>query len=312
MGPGWLGIDWQEPCFGKDMLSRKVNRWLSIAKGIWVGIGQDQVEVMAGGVAFFGTLSLFPAIAVLVLVYGLFANPAELEGQLSWVAQSLVPLARDVLRDSLRLAGTARTTFGFGALGALLLAVYGASRATNAVLLSIQVASGDKETRGFLSQLRLNLTITASVLVSVGLLLVPFAAAPGVLSRLGIDDSVIKLLQWLRWPCLWFAFFTGVLFLYRFAPQKMARRRQARFWPGALAATIAWTLVSWGFSFYAAKLGGYAGTYGPAAAFAVFMTWVYLTSFIIIAGAELNSELYLQAAPSRAVTSEVPGQAAQR
>jgi len=292
------------------MASIKANRWLSVAKGIWVGIGRDQVEVMAGGVAFFGTLSLFPAIAALVLVYGLFADPTALEGQLTWVAQSLVPLARDVLRDSLHLAGTARTSFGFGALGALVLAIYGVSRSTNAILLSIQAASGDTETRGFLSQLRLNLTFTTSALVSVGIVLVPFAAAPGVLTRLGIGEDVIDVLLWLRWPCLWFGFFAGVLFLYRWAPQKRARRVQARFWPGAVAATIAWTLVSFGFSFYAAKLGGYDGTYGPAAAFAVFMTWLYLTSFIVIAGAELNSELK-QPAASRAAQTELPGQAAQ-
>lgn len=274
------------------MMSMVKNDIVPIARRVWEEVGRDQVEVLAGGVAFFGMLSLFPAIAAVVLVYGLFANPAELEGQLTWIAQSLVPLARDVLQDSLRLAGTARTTLSLGATSALLLAIYGASRATNAILLSVQTASGDKEMRGFLAQLRLNLVFTTTALVSLGLALIPLAATPGILLRLGVSDAMVNFLLWLRWPFLWLGFYCGVVFLYQWAPTRKVRASQGRVWPGALAATIAWTLVSFGFSFYAARLGGYGGTYGPAAAIAVFMTWLFLTAFIVIAGAELNSELW--------------------
>lgn len=286
------------------MMSMVKRDILPVVRRLWREIARDQVEVLAGGVAFFGTLSLFPAIAALVLVYGLFASPAELEGQLTWIAESLVPLARGVLQDSLRLAGTARTTFGVGAFGALLLAIFGSSRATNAILLSIQTASGDKEIRGFFSQIRLNLTFTAIALVTVGIVLIPLAATPRILSLLGVSEYVVGLLLWVRWPCLWAAFYAGVLFLYHWAPKPQSRRSQGRVWPGALAATIAWTLVSFGFSFYASRLGGYGGTYGPAAAFAVFMTWLFLTSYIVIAGAELNAALRLESRPLSLETSE--------
>ena len=250
--------------------------------------------MMAGSVAFFGTLSLFPAVAALVLVYGLFADPTQLEAQLTWMAQSLVPLARDVLHDSLEIAGHERTSFGAGALGALALAIYGASRATNAILLSIRVAHGEPEDRGFFAQLALNFTFTLCALVSVGLVLIPFAAAPGIMTRLGVPDRVLSLIVTLRWPAIWLGFFVAVMLLYRWASKRTTQRPTGALWPGALLSTIGWTLVSFGFSFYAARLGGYTGTYGPAAAFAIFMTWLYLTAFIVIVGAEFNSELRLR------------------
>jgi len=190
-----------------------------------------------------------------------------------------------------------------GALTALALAIYGASRATNAILLSIQAAHGDHDDRSFLAQLRLNFTFTLCALVTVGLILIPFAAAPGILTRLGVSSGVLATIVSLRWPAIWLGFFIAVMLLYRFARKKLAHRERGVLWPGALVSTVAWTLVSLGFSFYAARLGGYAGTYGPAAAFAIFMTWLYLTAFIVIIGAELNSELGRHDAKSSAPTS---------
>jgi membrane protein len=272
-------------------MTRFTKKAWSVIKKVWGEIETDRVEMMAGSVAFFGTLSLFPAVAALVLVYGLFADPTQLEAQLTWMAQSLVPLARDVLHDSLEIAGHERTSFGVGALSALALAIYGASRATNAILLSIRVAHGEPEDRGFFAQLALNFTFTLCALVSVGLILIPFAAAPGIMTRLGVPDGIMTLIVALRWPAIWLGFFVAVMLLYRWAPKKTDQNTPLALWPGALLSTIGWTLVSFGFSFYAARLGGYAGTYGPAAAFAIFMTWLYLTAFIIIVGAEFNSEL---------------------
>ncbi len=185
----------------------------SVIKRVWSEVEKDRVEMMAGSVAFFGTLSLFPAVAALVLVYGLFSDPTQLEAQLTWMAQSLVPLARDVLRDSLEIAGHERTTFGVGALGALVLAIYGASRATNAILLSIRVAHGEREDRSFFAQMVLNFTFTLCALVSVGLILIPFAAAPGIMSRLGVPEGVMKLIVALRWPAIWLGFFVAVMLL---------------------------------------------------------------------------------------------------
>lgn len=283
-------------------MARFRGKAMSVLGRVWKEVGKDRVEIMAGGVAFFGTLSVFPAVAALVLVYGLFADPTQLEAQLTWMAQSLVPLARDVLRDSLAIAGTERTSFGLGALTALALAIYGASRATNAILMSIQVALGDHDDRSFLAQLRLNFTFTSCALVGVGLILIPFAAAPGILTRLGISAGTLRTIVSLRWPAIWLAFFVAVMLLYRFAPKRLAHRVRGVLWPGALASTVLWTLVSLGFSVYAARLGGYAGTYGPAAAFAIFMTWLYLTAFIVIIGAELNSELNRHVAKTSAQT----------
>lgn len=262
-----------------------------LAKQVWEEVGRDQVEVMAGGVAFFATLSLFPAVVALVLVYGLVAEPAALEGQLTWLALSLVPSARDVLSDSLRLAAQDRTSFGVGALVALGLAVYGASRATNALLIAVQAAYDDDELRGFFSQLRINLIFTAVPLIGTAALLASAALAPGALERLGLGQGVISAVLLLRWPLIWIGCFLGLLVLYRFAPQKKVREQQPFTWPGALLATLLWTLASTGFGFYTVKVDSYDGSYGSAAAFAVFMTWLYLSALAVMIGAEFNSEL---------------------
>lgn len=265
--------------------------WKAVIVRAWGEIRNDNVEVMAGGVAFYATLSLFPAIAALVIVYGLVADPSTLELQLTWFANSLAPAARDVLAQSLSLAAQQRTSFSISALLALSIAIWSASRATNALVLSVQVAYEDTDGRGFLRQLRLNVAFTGAALIGGAVLLASLGAAPDLLTRLGVSEGALVLVRTLRWPLIWAGYFFGLCLLFRFAPRKRSRTPNHVVRPGALVATFLWTLVSFGFGLYTERIGGYHGTYGAAATFAVLMTWLYLTAYVTIVGAELNSEI---------------------
>ncbi|HEY4015497.1 MAG TPA: YihY/virulence factor BrkB family protein [Polyangiaceae bacterium] len=77
---------------------------------------------------------------------------------------------------------------------------------------------------------------------------------------------------------------------YRFAVEH-ARVRRRRVWPGTFAAVLSWLVVSWAFGAYVGSIGGYALFYGSLAAVAVLLIWLYLTSFSIVLGAEVNTQL---------------------
>jgi membrane protein len=78
--------------------------------------------------------------------------------------------------------------------------------------------------------------------------------------------------------------------IYIFAPVR-PRQRVKRVLTGASVATLLWLLASWGLSYFISNFGNYGEIYGSLSAVVVLMLWLYLSSLIILLGAELNSEI---------------------
>ena len=286
-------------------------RWRPILKGVWDEMTVDNVDILSGGIAFFAALSLFPTLALLVLLYGLVGDPSTLEAQLNWITGSLVPSARDILRESLDLAASQKTSLSVGAVVAFLVAIWSASRATNALLLSVQVAYDDEKNRSFLKQTGLTIVLTLILLVALAVALASLGAAPGWIEQTGLSDTSRFLVAVLRWPLLWLGAFVGLTQIYRFAPNK---RQGPRRWvaPGALVATLLWTLVSAGFNFYSATFANYESTYGALATVVVFLTWLFLSAQVLIIGAELNAEIEKHSPANLPTTEEEPANGSDR
>jgi membrane protein len=253
-------------------------------------ISDDHVSMIAAGVAFYGLLAIFPAIAALISIWGLVADPQQLEQQIEQLSSNL-PQAGSIISDQARKIATgAGTGVSLAAIGGVLLALYSASKGMKALIEGLNIIYDEDEKRGFfrlnLMALGLTLGMIVVLIVSVALIM----AAPTLLGSLGLGSTVQTLVAWLRWPVLFVVAVVGLGILYRFAPSRDEPRWHWVSW-GAVLATVLWLVASILFSIYVQNFGSYNETYGSLGAVVILLTWFWVSAFIVLMGAELNAEM---------------------
>ena len=269
-------------------------------------VSEDNVSLLAAGVAFYAFLALFPALIAAVTLYGLVADPAQVEEQIATISDTLPPEAASIITDQLReIASGSSSTLGWGLLASLAAALFSASGGVQNLIAAVNVAYDEKETRGFLKLRGLALLLTLGaivfVVVSVGLI----AVLPVVLESTGLGAAARVGVQVLRWVGLVGFVLVALAVVYRYAPD----RDNPKFrWVGlgSAVATVLWVLGSVGFSLYVSNFGSYGKTYGALAGVAVLLLWLWLTSFIILVGAEINSETEQQTEKDTTEGAEQP------
>jgi membrane protein len=285
-GPGLIG---QAPA---TPLQIGPTGWRQIVVRAFKAFNTDQIPAVAAGVTFFALLALFPAIGAFVSLYGLFGNVGAAERQLSQLNGVLPAGAISVIGDQIaRLVAISHGRLGLTFAVGLIVSIWSANAGVKALIAGLNVAYEKHEARGFIALNLLSLGFTFGAIVFAVCSATAMAAAPAVLTRLGLDG--LESLTGLRWPILLVVTLALVSLLYRFAP----RRGQVRWrWitPGGLAAALAWMAMSLAFSWYVGNFGHYNRTYGSLGAVVGFMTWIWLSVVVVLFGAELNSEIEKQ------------------
>jgi membrane protein len=270
--------------------------WKQIVNRAWAENKADNMPIIAGGVAFFGFLAIFPALIALVSLYGLVASPSTVAKQVESFSSGLPTSARSLISDQL----TAITTRSGGALTvglvvSILAALWSASGGVSNLITAINLAYDEVETRGMVKRrlLSLGLTLGAIVFVLVTLTLVAVVPALFDALHLGVVGTVLG--QVIRWVLLLGVMAGSLAVLYRVAPDRDAPRFS---WVslGSVVVTIVWAIVSLLFSFYVNNFGSYDKTYGTIAGVIVLMLWLYLTCYLVLLGAEINAETEHQTA----------------
>lgn len=257
-------------------------------------ISDDNVDLVAAGVAFYGLLAIFPALVALISVYGLIADPNDVQQQLDTAGAFVPGGAQSILRDQLAKVTGARTdTLGLAAAGGILLAFWSASKGTKAFMTAMNIAYGEKEERGFLALNATAFGLTCFVIVLAIVALLGVAVVPAFIDSLGLGGLVTWLVTILRWPALAVVFAFALSVLYRYAPSR--QRAQWR-WvsPGSIAATCLWLVASIAFSIYVRNFSSYNETYGSLGAAVGMLMWFWLSAYIVMLGAELNAEMERQ------------------
>jgi membrane protein len=263
--------------------------WLDIAKRVKRQIKEDKLSIIAAGVAFYGLLAVFPGLVALVGIYGLVADPAQIERQMSAVSAMLPPQAAEVLLTQLHdLASTDRTALGFGAIAGLLLALWSASAAVRTLMEALNVAYDEEESRGFIRFYGTALLLTLAGIVGVILAIGLVVALPAVLGLAGPSSVVDILLRIVRWPILALLAIVGFAVVYRYGPSRREPRWRWVSW-GATVAVALWIVGSALFSLYVTRFGNYNETYGAAGAVVILLMWFLLSSYAILMGAEINA-----------------------
>ena len=264
--------------------------WWDIGKRVFQEFGNDRVLLVAAGVTFYAILALFPAVGALVSIYGLIADPGTINAHLSNLQGVLPSGALDVIGEQVkRIASKGGGTLGFTAAFGILVSVWGANGGVKAIFDALNIIYDEKEKRNFIWLNLRSLSFTAGALLFVVLALVAIVVVPAVLSFLGLG-STAWMIALLRWPVLLLVVLGSLSLLYRYGPSRAPAQWRWVTWGSAVAAFL-WIVVSALFSWYVSSFGNYNETYGSLGAIIGFMTWIWLSTIIVLLGAEMNAEM---------------------
>lgn len=270
--------------------------WKQIVKRSWAEHNADNMPIIAGGVAFFGFLAIFPALIASISIYGLVASPETVAEQVEGISAQLPSDAASLIEDQLTsITENSGGALTFGLVAAILAALWSASGGVGNLVTAVNLAYDEVEARGFVKRKLLSLALTLSAIAFVLVTVTLLAVVPGVIEELPLGPVGTVLAEITRWVSLLVVFAGSLAVLYRVAPDRDAPQIR---WVslGSVVVTVVWALVSVGFSLYVDNFGSYDKTYGAIAGVIVLMLWLYLTCYLVLLGAEINAETEHQTA----------------
>lgn len=270
--------------------------WKDIVLRVYQKISEHRLLALAAGITYYTLLAIFPALAALVAVYGLFSDPTTITQHLDQLSGVLPGGAIDVARDQLtRLASKGKQTLGWTFIISLAVSLWSANAAMKSLFDTLNIIYGETEKRGFI---KLNLISLFFTLAGIAFLLLALGAvvvAPVVLKFIGLSDVADLLLRIGRWPVLFVMVTLALAVIYRYGPSRETPRWRWITWGSAMAAAL-WLAASALFSWYAASFGTFNETYGSLGAVIGFMTWLWISSIAILIGAEIDAQMEHQTA----------------
>ena len=260
---------------------------LALGRVVYRLINED-ITIVAGGVALFAILSLMPAIAAIVAIYSLGSSPADIAAQVAPLERVVPPAVVTVVADQLRAAAdTASPTLGLATAFTLALALFGAIGGVRSLMTALSMVHRKPDTRSFLRRtgiaLALGIGAIVTVVIAVGLLVV----LPTAFRLVRLEADTEAIIAALRWPALLLLVMAGLAILYKVGTLDPPRHILS----GTLFAGIAWLASSYGLSVYVDRVANYNGLYGAFGGVMIVLLWFYVSSLVILIGGVINEEL---------------------
>ena len=279
--------------------------WRDILWRTFNQIGEDRILAVSAGTVFYLLLAMFPALAAFVSLFGIFADSSTIAGHLNAAADVMPSGGVEIIREHVtNLAKTPNKTLGLAFVFSLALALWSANAGMLALIDALNVVYDEKEKRSYV---RLYLTSFAFTFGALAFLLFAVASIvvlPSAIAALGLDP-VLNWLRWLRWPALMLTTLFVLAVIYKYGPS----RNEARWrWLtlGSIFATTAWLVGSFLLSWYLTNFADYDKTYGSLGAAIGLMMWLWLTTIVVLVGAQLNAEMEHQTGRDTTVGREKP------
>lgn len=281
--------------------------WRDIARRTYKRTWDDNIALVAAGVAFYGFFALLSLLGLIVLVYGFVANPLtvieHMQALTAILPQDVAFIIGDQLMNAVRAS---EKTKGLAILLAFLVATYGGTNGAASVITALNIAYEEKERRSLFRFYLLAVTMTLVALL-VSLCAIASTAMLAYLQHLlpHLPSALVLLAKVLGYLVLVLAAAATASFLYRFGPS----REEAKWkWitPGSMFAALTWLLLTWAFGIYVGRFTNYHASYGSLGAVVALLTWMYLSAYAFIFGAELNSEIEHQTAKDSTTGSPRP------
>ncbi len=270
--------------------------WHDILWRVLWSISADRILSTSGGVAFFALLAIFPGIAAIVSLYGLFADASTIGNHLALLSGFLPGGVLALIADQITLiARQENETLGAAFAVGLLVALVSANSGVAALFDALNVVYDEKEKR---SLMRFYATTFLFTLAGIAFVVVAISAVvvlPLVLKFVGSATTTERLVSILRWPILLVTLVVSLGFIYRYGPSRRDARWRWVTW-GSIGAALLWIAASMLFSWYVATFDSYNKTYGSLGAGVGFMIWLWISAVIVLLGGELNAEMEHQTA----------------
>jgi membrane protein len=256
-------------------------------------VAQNDLSLVAAGVAFFAMLSLFPALAALIAVLALVSDPAVVLAQLEEIQRLLPNDVYEIIRGQIiSLITASSNTLGWAGSLSLFLALWSARAGVGAMMIGLNNVYKQRNRNTGWHYLRaLLLTMT---LLMVGIVaLLTLVVAPVLLAFFPLGTFGTLAVDVIRWVIAISVLFVGVGVLYRFGPNRKGARLP---WlsPGAVLAVVSWAIVSVAFSYYVTNFGNYNQVYGSIGAVIAMLIWLWISSFLILFGGSLNAQIEMR------------------
>jgi membrane protein len=264
--------------------------WFQVLRRAHREAKADQVPLIAAGVSFYAFLALFPAIIAAILLYGLVATPSQITSQIDQLGSTVPAPAKTLLHQQMTsLVASNQQALGVGLIVALLLALWSAAGGMGNLITAVNITYDEDDDRGFVARKALSLIMTLGAIVFVVVAITLVGVFPAVVNSLNPPLAVQVAAQVVRWLLLAGAMMFALSVLYRVAPDRAAPKFR---WVsvGAVTATVLWLVASVGFSLYVSLFSSYGKTYGSLAGVVVLLLWLWITSYVVLLGAEMNAE----------------------
>lgn len=275
------------PSFDKDRIKH-------VAKQTFDDVRNHDTLAYAAALGFHAVLALFPFLIFLIALLG-YLDLAELYNWLVGKAEELLPpqtvsqvteIVDEVLKE--RNGGL----LSFGILGAIWAASAGMRSAMNALNAAYDVQEGRPFLRRYAVSIGFTIALSVLLVISVGMLLLGGQAGVWVAEQIGIGGTALTLWNWLRWPAIVIILMFAASLAYYAIPNVQQRFTVAS--TGSVIAVALWLLVSFAFKLYVAHFGRFDIVYGSIGAVIVLLLYFYLSSLVLLIGAEVNGVLRQQ------------------
>jgi membrane protein len=280
--------------------------WKDILWRTYAEMQSDRLLSIAGGVAFFVLLAIFPAITALVSAYGLFFNASTIVSNLSLLNDVVPANVLDMVTEQAkRIAANSGGALSVGFVVGILVSLWSAMSGVKAMVDALNVIYEQQEGRSFVRLNAVALLFTLAGFAAFLLAIAGVIVLPLILSPLGLGSETEMLTRLLRWPALLVMLLLGLALLYRYGPYRRPARWQ---WVtiGSVFASVTWIAASYLFSWYLASFANYNATYGSLGAVVGLMMWLWISTIVVLLGAELNAEIEHQTARDSTVGHEKP------
>ena len=264
--------------------------WRDVLSRVFHGISEDRITTISGGVTFFVLLALFPGLAGLISLYGLFADSSTIGQHLSSLEGILPEGGMQILRDQLQqLTSQPPQKLGFATIAGFAISLWSANGGVKAMFEGLNAVYEEREKRSFIKLNVISLVLTFGVLAFAIASLLTITIVPTLLFFLDLP-GISEIVRYARWPALLVIASLMIAVIYRFGPSRVQPQWR---WisPGSIFAAVTWIAASLLFSWYTAHFGSYNKTYGSLGAAVGFMTWIWISTIVILIGAKINAEL---------------------
>jgi len=242
----------------------------------------------------YALLSVFPALAAAVSIYGLFATPTDVIKHMQAFSGVLPPGVWDIFSTQLQtITRHESSTLTFAAVLGLVIALWSARSAMSALMTATNIAYGEREKRNFFVQLLVSLVLTVGAVLGFLIMMLLGIAIPVTLKILGTHPWVQIVADALQWVLLWLFTIWALAFVYRYAPAREPAKWYWVRWGSTIAATL-WLGTSALFAIYVQAFANYGKTYGALGGVIALIMWFYLSSVIVVLGAQINAEMERQ------------------